>query len=98
MFSEDFYLSCVDEVYGKKLAGAGADLKKLPKGDQILKRLETLFGSASLTFDKGSVCKVVCKKIRDMRNVSNLPPSTARAAEQLFAACHKEFAQTEPRA
>jgi len=91
LFPEDFYLACVEAVYGKQLVAAGAELKNLPKGEQLVKRVELLFESVSLTFNKGSVCKVLCGKIREMKNVSELPAHTAQYAESLFDAINKAF-------
>ena len=91
-FPEEFYLSCVEAVYAKQLAAAGADLKSLPKGDQLAKRIEALFENISLKFNKGSVCKVLCGKIRAMKSDAELPESTLKAAKSLFEAVEKEFA------
>jgi predicted ATP-dependent endonuclease of OLD family len=92
LFTESFYLTCVEEIYAKQIAGAGASLKALPKAEQLVKRVERLFEEASLKFNKGSVCKVLCKKIRSLKSASEFPPATLRAVELLFAAVTKEFA------
>lgn len=91
LFSDVFYLSFVEAVHGKQLAAAGVDLKKLPPGEQLVKRVETLFDSASLKFNKKLVCKALCGKVRSMKNVSELPAQTMKQADALFSAINKEF-------
>jgi hypothetical protein len=84
-----FYLSCVELVYGKQLAAAGLDLKSLPKAERLVKRVEMLFESASLKFDKSPICKAICGKVRAMRSVSELPGPTFKATEMLFNAMNR---------
>jgi predicted ATPase len=91
LFADVFYLSCVEQVYGKQLAAAGLDLKSLPKGERLMKRVEMLFETASLKFDKRPVCKAICGKVRAMRSVSELPGPTFKASEMLFNAMNKEL-------
>jgi energy-coupling factor transporter ATP-binding protein EcfA2 len=91
LFADVFYLSCVELVYGKQLAAAGLDLKNLPKAERLVKRVEMLFESASLKFDKSPVCKAICGKVRAMRSVSELPGPTFKATEMLFNAMNKEL-------
>ncbi len=86
LFPEDLYLTCVESVYSKQLKAADADLKTLPKGDQVSKRLDSFFQKAGLKFNKGSVCKALCRKLREMKNANELPDSTAKAAQTLFKA------------
>jgi predicted ATP-dependent endonuclease of OLD family len=97
LFPEDFYISCVEEVYGKQLGASRANLKTLPAGEQLVKRVEKFFEAASVPFNKGAVCKVLCKKIRGMKNVSELRSSTVSLIEVLFENIRKEFAAFQPR-
>jgi len=87
----------VEEVYGKQLGASRANLKTLPAGEQLVKRVEKFFEAASVPFNKGAVCKVLCKKIRGMKNVSELRSSTVSLIEVLFENIRKEFAAFQPR-
>jgi predicted ATPase len=92
LFTELFYLGSVEAVFGKQLAAAGLDLKGLPAGERIVTRLERLFESAGLKFERKPVAKALAGKIRAMRSVSELPGPTMKAAEMLFGAINKAFA------
>ena len=97
LFPDDFYIQCVEAVYAKQLAAAGADLQALPRAEQLAKRIEGLFESVSLKFNKGSVGKVLCAKIRAMKNVSELPSTTLKATEALFDVVNKAFVSFQTR-
>jgi hypothetical protein len=97
LFPEDFYISCVDEVYGRQLGTQRVNLKSLPRGDQLVKRVEKLFETASLPFNKTAVSKVLCKKIRGMKSVSELRSTTVSLIEVLFENIRKEFAAFQSR-
>ena len=89
LFPENFYVKRVHEVYSKQLAAAGADLEELPAGDQLSKRLEATFAAAGVKYNKGSVCKVLCRDLREMKNLRELPTDTAEKAKAIFAAIEK---------
>jgi predicted ATPase len=92
LFTELFYFAAVETVFGKQLAAAGLDLKSVPPAERMVKRLEKLFESASLKFDRKPVCKAIAGKIRSMRSVSELPGPTMKSAEMLFGTINKAFA------
>ena len=92
IFPESFYVKRVYEIYSKQLAAAGADLENLPPGDQLSNRLEAAFGAAGLKYNKGAVCKVLCRDLREMKNLRDLPSDTAEKAKAIFAAVEREFA------
>jgi predicted ATPase len=96
LFTELFYTSCVETVYSKQLAAQGLDLKVVPKGEQLAKRIESVFQNAALPFNKDSVAKVVSAKIRSMKTISELPESTRKAVETLFEFINNEFASFPP--
>ena len=91
LFPEDFYVKRVQEVYSKQLAAGGADLGNLPAGDQLSRRIETAFVTSGVKYNKGSVCKVLCRDLREMKNLRELPSGTAEKAKAIFAALEKEF-------
>ena len=91
LFPEDFYVKRVQEVYSKQLAAGGADLGNLPAGDQLSRRIETAFVTAGVKYNKGPVCKVLCRDLREMKNLRELPSGTAEKAKAIFAALEKEF-------
>ena len=97
LFPENFYVKRVHEVYSKQLAAAGADLEELPAGDQLSKRLEATFAAAGVKYNKGSVCKVLCRDLREMKNLRELPSDTAEKAKAIFAAIEKEFSNFSKR-
>jgi predicted ATP-dependent endonuclease of OLD family len=84
LFPEDFYIPFVQSVYEKQLAAAGAELTDLSNGEQLVKRVEAFFDKAGLRFNKGSVCKVLCRRLRQMKNVQELPQFTTDATEKLL--------------
>jgi len=97
LFPEDFYLSCVEEIYGKQLVAAGANFKILPHAEQLVKRVEKLFEGTSLSFNKTVVSKVLCRKIRAMKSISEVRSTTVSHVEILFENIRKEFAAFQSR-
>jgi predicted ATP-dependent endonuclease of OLD family len=97
LFPENFYIKRVHEVYSKQLAAAVADLEELPAGDQLSKRIAATFAAAGVKYNKGSVCKVLCRDLREMKNLRELPSDTAEKAKAIFAAIEKEFSNFSKR-
>ena len=93
LFPEEFYLERVQKTYEKQIAAVGLSLRPLSPGNQLAKRVEAVFASASLPFNKRSVCKRIASDIRQMKALSELPEYTRDAAEKLFAAIAKGFAK-----
>lgn len=86
LFDQDYYVKHVCGVYGKQLAAVGIDKLELPQGTMLCKRVEQVFESQSLTFNKGSVAKRIAAEIRGMKGWTELPTITQQRAELLFAA------------
>ncbi|MCA9227302.1 MAG: AAA family ATPase [Planctomycetales bacterium] len=91
LFPEEFYLQYVQQVYEKSLAAAGVTRIELPKGGQIVQRLDSFFKERELRFNKGSVAKPIRTAIREMKSHSDLPGETIERAKSLIAAVCKGF-------
>jgi predicted ATP-dependent endonuclease of OLD family len=94
-FPEEFYIPLVQSVYEKQLAAVGAQLTDLPNAEQLVKRVEAFFDKAGLKFNKGSVCKVLCKRLREMKDVQDLPKFTMEAIEKLLKLVRGGLALTD---
>ncbi|MDB6109440.1 MAG: hypothetical protein JWR69_1190 [Pedosphaera sp.] len=91
LFPETFYATQVLKTYDKQLSAAGLSLSPLPPGNQLVKRVEAVFQSANLPFNKRMVCKRLAASIRQMKGVADLPEQTRQMAEKLFAAIANGF-------
>ncbi|PWU14166.1 MAG: hypothetical protein C5B50_17835 [Verrucomicrobia bacterium] len=91
MFPEKFYVDRAQEVYAKPLATAGISLSSLPPGHQLARRVETVFTTASLSFNKVTVCKRLAAAIRQMKDLADLPDQTRKMAQELFGCIGKAF-------
>jgi len=86
LFTEDFYLPYVEGLHAKALAAAGIDKITLHPGGQLVKRVEALFESKGLPFNKGSIAKRIASDINKMTDFGKLPAITAKRGEQLLTA------------
>lgn len=84
LFPEDCYLERVKRIYGKQLTVAGVENLVLNGSDQLSKRVERALEQHGITFNKGSVAKVLRSELSRLGNVSDLPPATLDMAKALF--------------
>ena len=91
LFPEKFYTRFVMAVYEKKLKAVEVGLE-IPKGSgQLCKRFEAFFNHHGLEFNKGSVAKRLCRAVREMGGVSELPEGTAEKVRKLFETVRSAF-------
>lgn len=91
LFPEKFYLDAVLGQYGRQLPeGAGGKLD-LSSGGSLAVRVQRALGKFDISFNKGSVAKALCTKIRSMKSFDELPKETVERAERLFAELSKRF-------
>jgi hypothetical protein len=93
LFPEKFYVERVQKAYEKQIAACALSLSPLPPGNQLAKRVEAVFASANVPFNKRTVCKRIASNIRQMKNSSELPEQTRLMAEKIFAAIAKGFSK-----
>ncbi|MCL2647112.1 MAG: AAA family ATPase [Phycisphaerales bacterium] len=86
LFPETYYLKHVQNFYAKQLASANITTISLPPGEQVVKRVEAFFEQHGLKFNKGSVCKMICTEIRNMKTIADLPTETQTYAKLLVKA------------
>lgn len=89
LFTDDFYLARVKEVYSKQLAAAGVETPVLQGGGQLCKRVERAMSEAGVPFNKGSVAKRIRSHLGKMKDTSELPSETKERAVKLIAALTK---------
>lgn len=86
LFTEDFYAKALLSVYKRQLPEEATSNFKLKPGDCLAKRAEQTLAEYKVPFNKGAVAKILCKQIREMKSVDELPdPTKARAGALLFA-------------
>jgi predicted ATP-dependent endonuclease of OLD family len=91
LFPDDFYLERVHRAYAKQLASAGQPKVALQGTGQLCKRVERAFEALGLTFNKGSVAKVLKGDLSGMKDASVLPQETRNLAKKVFTAIASHF-------
>lgn len=91
LFPEKFYVEWAQKAYEKQITASALSLSPLPPGTLLAKRVEAVFASATVPFNKRVVCKRIAACIRQMKNSSELPEQTRLMAERVFAAISKAF-------
>lgn len=86
LFPDDYYLRLVQETYRKDVQQAGLSEIALVGTDQLCKRIEWVFESAGIVFNKGRVAKVLRRELSRAKAISDIPNSTADMARRLIAA------------
>lgn len=86
LFSEAFYMEAVLAIYSHQLPAGAAGTLSLQPGGTLSKRVERALASHNIAFNKGSVAKVLCAKIRAMKDIKELPAETQARAEALLKA------------
>lgn len=85
LFTEDYYCKAILAVYKRHLPEEVTSNFKLRPGDGLAKRAEQTLSEYRLQFNKGSVAKVLCKQIREMKTADDLPEQTKKRAIALLS-------------
>lgn len=91
LFTEETYLVEVVALYRRQLPEEADGKLVLEGGGGLVKRLERALQKHGLPFNKGSVAKALCARIRRMKELSELDQETAARAERLFKAIAKSL-------
>lgn len=86
LFPEAFYTEAVLAIYARQLPAGAAGGLPLQAGGTLSKRVEKALASHNISFNKGSVAKALCARIRAMKDVRELPAETQTRAEALLKA------------
>lgn len=86
LFTEAFYVEAVLSLYKRQLPESAAGKIALPPGGPLAKRVELALAQHGITFNKGSIARILCQKIRAMKNIDELPTETKTRAEALLTA------------
>ena len=86
LFTEDFFIEAVWEVYSKDLEAKGVtEIAPDPNAqDMLWKRVERFMKDNGIKINKGPIAKQLVKKIYSMENSSELPCETRNYAIALF--------------
>lgn len=95
LFPEKFYLERVQTVYSKQLSGVGQTKLTLQGGGQLWKRVERAMDDLGLSFNHGSVAKVIRTDLSKMSDASELPQETYEMAKQVLEQIAKHFSTNE---
>lgn len=97
LFTDAFYVDEVLSLYKHQLPESAAGKLTLPAGGPLAKRIEAALAQHGIAFNKGSVAKTLCQKIRAMKSIDELPAVTRTRAEALLKAiCHSFERPVEP--
>jgi len=89
LFTQEYYLNHVQELYGKSMAAQQIEKISLPCGGPLVRRVAEALKALQPKFNKGSVAKRICADIRKMSNASNLLSDVVKRAEALMKAITK---------
>ena len=84
LFSHDFIIDIVKEVYSKQLANAEVDEIVLQGEGMLWKRIEGFMKEKGIKINKGTLAKRLRKKLSGMEDASELPDGTKEKAIKLF--------------
>ncbi len=91
LFTDDFYLECVQKAYGKQITNAGQKKLKLVGKGMICKRVERALNDLGIKFNKGSVAKIIRKRLVTMAEIDELPEVTREYSRKLVGAINASF-------
>ena len=91
LFTEDFYIERVWEVYKKELTAAGIKKLDLKGPDRLVSRADRELSNANIKFNKGSVAKIIRRDLIAMKSMNDLPPETQERATKLIEAIRKAY-------
>ncbi|MDH2899900.1 MAG: hypothetical protein PXY39_02915 [archaeon] len=86
IFTDDFYTKRVWQVYSKELSAAGIKNIDLKGSDQLIARVQRELSNANISFNKGSVAKIIRRDLIAMKSANDLPAETQERAAKLIEA------------
>lgn len=86
LFTDSYYLDCVKETYDRQLAAHGLSLapSDLDGGGMLVSQVRRFFETAGLTFNHGSVAKVLRRRLLDTPSFEDLPKTTQTRTTKLI--------------
>lgn len=94
LFTEEHYSKAILAVYKRQLPEEATSNFRLKPGDCLAKRAEQTLSEYKISFNKGAVAKILCKQIREMKSVDELPDQTKTRAGALLSALHTKLTQS----
>ena len=94
LFPEQFYLDKVQQAYSKQLSDAGQTQLTVTGGGQLCKRVERAMNELGITFNKGSIAKLLRDELRKMSDASELPQDTLDMAKQVLEKIGNHYSTT----
>lgn len=91
IFTEDYYLSKVEQVYKSQLTATGTKKIKLTGSDLLVNRVEQALKDLGISFNKGSVAKLIRKDINQMKTSAELADTTKKASQKIISHINKKL-------
>lgn len=92
IFTEEYYLDKVQQVYKTQLANGGVEEIKLTGTGMLGKKVERALAEIGIIFNKGSVAKVIRKDINQMKTSAELSPITKMTAQKIITRINVQLA------
>jgi energy-coupling factor transporter ATP-binding protein EcfA2 len=93
MFPDAYYLQKATEAHKDKLAAIHESAIPLVGGGLLVDRVQRGCEKIGISFNKGSVAKLIRRDLSKMQKASELDPHTFQSAEKLFAALNAALSQ-----
>ena len=93
LFSDDFIIGIVEEVYSKQLANAEVDEIVLEDEGMIWKRIKDFMKDKGIQINKGTLAKRLRQKLSNMQDANELPDETKEKAIKLFQKIREAFGE-----
>lgn len=84
IFPDEYYLDKVQQAYKTQLAGVGMKKIKLTGTDLLVNKVERALAEFGITFNKGSVAKLIRKEINQMKTSAELPEKTKTMGQKII--------------
>jgi hypothetical protein len=92
IFTENFYLQKVNEVYGEQIKASGVNILTLKANGLLFDRVEQALKDCGIeSFDRSLVLKRIRLAIVSMKSTGELPKETREKAEQVVQAIVNAF-------
>ena len=92
IFTEEYYLDKVQQAYKAQLTAANIKKIKLTGNDMLVKKVERALLKLGITFNKGSVAKLIRKDINQMKTSAELAPTTKTVAQKIISQINLKLA------
>ncbi len=91
LFSDEFYLALVTQAYKKELGAAGISKLELNGNGLLRDRVGSALEKMGITFNKGTVAKLLRKNLASMKSFGDLPEDTQERARKLVETLRSAF-------